>query len=146
MADAPHLTVRALRAVGVELPTTYVLGTSRGAIAKVPLLLIDLETEEDVTGRAWLFCYLPAVVPAIAKILEEVERVVKGDRVAPLDLWSKLSQRFALIGVQGIVRMAMAGSTWPPGMRWHSPPACRSRPSWAARRGGSRLTIPAASG
>jgi mandelate racemase len=35
--------------------------------------------------------------------------VVKGDRVAPVDLWAKLSKRFTLIGVQGIVRMAMAG-------------------------------------
>src|SRR5712692_2246179 len=109
MASAPQLTVRAIRAVGVEVPTTYVLGTSRGAISKVPLLLIDLDTEEGVTGRAWLFCYLPAVVPAIAKILEEIERVLKGDRVAPVDLWGKLAQSFALIGVQGIVRMAMAG-------------------------------------
>ena len=30
-------------------------------------------------------------------------------RVAPLDLWAKLAKRFTLIGVQGIVRMAMAG-------------------------------------
>ena len=34
---------------------------------------------------------------------------MKGEPVAPLDLWGKLAQRFALIGVQGIVRMAMAG-------------------------------------
>src|SRR4029079_5569708 len=33
----------------------------------------------------------------------------KGQRVAPADLWSKLNERFALIGVQGIVRMAMSG-------------------------------------
>jgi mandelate racemase len=46
---------------------------------------------------------------AIAKILEEVERVVKGAPVAPAELWEKLAARFALIGVQGIVRMAMAG-------------------------------------
>ena len=36
-------------------------------------------------------------------------RVVKGERVAPADLWSRLTERFALIGVQGIVRMAMSG-------------------------------------
>src|SRR5262249_22123460 len=42
-------------------------------------------------------------------ILEEVERVVEGERVAPVDLWSRLAERFALIGVQGIVRMAMSG-------------------------------------
>jgi mandelate racemase len=48
-------------------------------------------------------------MPAIASILQEVERVVKGERVAPVELWRKLAERFALIGVQGIVRMAMAG-------------------------------------
>jgi len=88
---------------------TYALGTSRGVITKAPLLLIDLETEEGITGRSYLWCYFPAAMPAIAKILEEVARVVEGERVAPADLWSKLAERFALIGVQGLVRMAMAG-------------------------------------
>ena len=88
---------------------TYTLGTSRGVITKAPLLLIDLDTEEGVTGRSYLWCYFPAAVPAIAKILEEVARVVKGKRLAPADLWGKLAERFALIGVQGLVRMAMAG-------------------------------------
>jgi len=106
---APLLTIRAIRSIGVEVPMTYALGTSRGVITKAPLLLIDLETEEGVTGHSYLWCYFPAAMPAIAKILEEVARVVEGERLAPADLWSKLAERFALIGVQGIVRMAMAG-------------------------------------
>ena len=106
---APLLTIRAIRSIGVEVPMTYALGTSRGVITKAPLLLIDLETEEGVTGRSYLWCYFPAAMPAIAKILEEVARVVEGEPLAPADLWSKLAERFALIGVQGIVRMAMAG-------------------------------------
>src|SRR5215468_6834257 len=105
----PRLTIRAIRSIGVEVPMTYTLGTSRGVITKAPLLLIDLETEEGVTGRSYLWCYFPAAMPAVASILAEVERVVKGARVAPVELWSKLAERFALIGVQGIVRMAMAG-------------------------------------
>ena len=108
-ASPPLLTIRAIRSVGVEVPMTYALGTSRGTITKAPLLLIDLETEEGVTGRSYLWCYFPAAMPAIAKILEEIERVVRRERVSPLDLWSKLAERFALIGVQGIVRMAMSG-------------------------------------
>jgi mandelate racemase len=107
--QAPLLTIRAIRSIGVEVPMTYALGTSRGVITKAPLLLIDLETEEGVTGHSYLWCYFPAAMPAIAKILEEVARVVEGERLAPADLWSKLAERFALIGVQGIVRMAMAG-------------------------------------
>ena len=66
-------------------------------------------TEEGVTGRSYLFCYLRAAAPAIVSLLGEIERLVKGERVAPAELWTKLSGRFTLIGVQGIVRMAMAG-------------------------------------
>jgi len=85
------------------------LGTSAGTIRSAPLLLLDVQTEEGVTGRAYLFCYLPAAAPAIAAILGEVERTVKGEPIAPADLWEKLSLRFRLIGVQGIVRMALSG-------------------------------------
>src|SRR3954471_229756 len=108
-SSLPRLTVRNLRAVAVEVPMTYALGTSRGAITKAPLLLIDVETDEGVTGRSYLFCYVRDAAVGIAGMLHEVLRVTQGDCVAPVDLWSKLSRRFALIGVQGMVRMAMAG-------------------------------------
>ncbi len=108
-AKTPRLTIRDIRAVGVELPMTYPLGTSRSVLSKAPLLLIDLETEEGITGRAYLWCYLREALPAVANILKAVLEATKGERLAPSDLWEKLSKRFALIGVQGIVRMAMAG-------------------------------------
>jgi len=105
----PRLTVRRIRATGVEVPLKLPLGTSAGTLRSAASLLIDLETEEGVTGHSYLFCYLPAAAPAIAAMLGEVERSVKGDRVVPADLWAKLARRFKLIGVQGIVRMAMSG-------------------------------------
>ena len=108
-AANPILTMRALRARPVLVPLNFVLGTSQDALRQVPLLLVDLETEEGITGRSWLFCYVPAVGPAIASLLGEIERVTKGARLDPAALWDKLNRRFTLIGVQGIVRMAMAG-------------------------------------
>ena len=63
----PDLTVRAIRATPVEVPLNFVLGTSQGAFRQAPLLLIDLETEEGITGRAYLFCYLRAAAPAIVE-------------------------------------------------------------------------------
>jgi mandelate racemase len=107
--EVPVLTIRAIKAVGVEVPMTYVLGTSRGRITKAPLTLIDVETDEGVTGKAYLWSYFRQVMPAIASILAAMAETTKGQRVAPADLWEQLSERFALIGVQGIVRMAMAG-------------------------------------
>jgi mandelate racemase len=106
---APRLTIRSIRAVGVEVPMSFPLGTSAATLRSAPLLLIDLETEEGITGHAYLFCYVPAAAAAIAALLGEVLSTVKGEPVAPVDLWTKLARRFTLIGVQGIVRMAMAG-------------------------------------
>ena len=106
---APALTVRALRSVAVEVPMRHVLGTSQAAMRAAPLLLIDVETEEGVTGRSYLFCYVPAAAGAIATLLAEIERQVKGQSIVPSDLWARLAKRFTLIGVQGVVRMAMAG-------------------------------------
>jgi mandelate racemase len=108
-AALPPLTVRGFSAVGVEVPMTFALGTSRGRIVKAPLLLIDVETAEGVTGRAYLWSYFPRAMVAIASLLQEVEERTKGKPVVPAELWDSLAERFALIGVQGIVRMAMAG-------------------------------------
>ena len=105
----PPLTVRGIWATAVEVPARFILGTSRGAFRQVPLLLIDLETEEGITGRSYLFCYLRAAAPAIISLIDDVEEVIKGDKVDPAALWAKLASRYALIGVQGIVLMALAG-------------------------------------
>lgn len=105
----PRLTVRNLRAIPVQVPLNFVLGTSQGAVRDAPLVLIDLKTEEGVTGRAWLFAYLPAAAQAIVHLLGEIERLTQGAAVDPAAIWTKLTRRFTLIGVQGIVRMALAG-------------------------------------
>jgi mandelate racemase len=105
----PLLTIRAVRSIAVEVPMTFALGTSQARITRAPLLLIDLETAEGITGRAYLFCYLRAAVPAMAAMLGEIGHMVEGERVVPAQLWDRLAQRFMLIGVQGVVRMAMAG-------------------------------------
>src|SRR2546423_12646403 len=104
----PPLTVRAIHSVAVEVPITYALGTSRGVISKAPLLLIDLQTEEGVTGRSYLWCYFPAAMAAVAKMLDEVARTVTGERLAPAHLSGKVCRPFPLIGLQGLVRLAVA--------------------------------------
>src|SRR6185312_7143826 len=105
----PPLTVRAVSGTPVDVPLNFVLGTSADAIRAAPLLLIDLETEQGVTGRAYLFCYVPSAAPALKHVIDEMLAAIKGDPVAPVDIATKLSRRYTLIGVQGIVRMAMAG-------------------------------------
>jgi mandelate racemase len=86
----------------------FALGTSAATVREAPLLLIDLDTEEGVTGRSYLFCYRPSGAVAIAAVLHDAVALIAGERVAPLHNAAKLERRFALIGVTGVVRMALS--------------------------------------
>jgi mandelate racemase len=110
-APAPPsgLTIRAFRATPVLVPMRRPLGTSAMTVTHAPLLLLDLETEEGVTGRAYLFCYLRGAAPAMAAMVAEVEAVVRGEKLVPLALARRLARHFTLLGLQGVARMAAAG-------------------------------------
>jgi mandelate racemase len=110
------------------VPLNFVLGTSQAIIRQVPLLLIDVETEEGITGRSYLFCYMSAVASAIVSLFAEIETQTKGVRATPAALWEKLIRRFTLIGVQGVVRMAIAGfdtAIWDAAALAAKQPLCR---------------------
>ena len=104
----PPLTIREVKTSAVEVPMTYPLGTSAATVHRAPLLLIDLETEDGVTGRSYLFCYRPSGPRAIDALLRDAVSLVKGESVAPLEIRAKLERRFALIGVSSVVRMALS--------------------------------------
>lgn len=104
----PRLTFRSLRARAVSVPMTFVLGTSAASVRTAPLMLVDLQTQEGIIGRAYQFCYVPAAARALPALLEDIQDAVNGEAVAPLDLWSRLARRYKLLGVEGIVRMGMS--------------------------------------
>ena len=89
-ADLPVLTVRAISAVGVEVPMTYVLGTSRGAHHQ-GAAAADRPRDRGGRHRPRLpvVAICPRAMPAIASILQEVEERAKGERVAPAELWAQ---------------------------------------------------------
>jgi mandelate racemase len=109
MTPLPRLTIRSLRTVTVSVPMKLPLGTSAATVRSAPLLLIDLETEEGITGRTYLFCYMPLGAQLIARALHELLVLIKGDAVDPVEISAKLLRQFRLIGAQGVIWMAMAG-------------------------------------
>jgi len=86
----------------------YVLGTSAATVRAAPLLLVDVETEQGVTGRTYIFCYRKSGARAIAGVLQEAAELVAGAPVDPAALGALLERRYALIGVTGVVRMALS--------------------------------------
>jgi mandelate racemase len=109
MAAIPRLTIRGLRVRAVDVPLALPLQTSGGSVGIAPLVLIDLLTEEGVTGCAYVFCYTPLALKPVAQLLANLEPGLKGAAVAPLDLDRRLQGQFRLLGAKGVVGMALAG-------------------------------------
>ena len=105
----PALTLRGVRTTAVEVPLRYVLGTSAATVRAAPLLLVDVETEQGIVGRAYVFCYRRSGARAIAAVLHEAAELVAGEAVAPLaDRRQARSAASRCIGVTGVVRMALS--------------------------------------
>jgi mandelate racemase len=103
------LTIRDVRVRAVAAPMKRPLATSTGAVSVAPLLLIDLLTSGGITGRAYLFGINRHALAPIAKLVEAMAEMLKGDPVAPFAIEKKLRARHTLLGVHNIVLFAMSG-------------------------------------
>src|SRR5262249_33104108 len=101
--SVPPLTLRGVETFAVELPMTYPLGTSAATVRRAPLLLVNLTTEEGITGRTYLFCYRPSIPAAVDAVLRDAVSLVAGERATPIEISTQLNRRFALVGVSSIV-------------------------------------------
>ncbi len=104
-----ELHIRSLRLRPVLVPLRRPLVTSVVTIEKAALLLIDLETEEGITGRSYIFGYSPAGCRHVASLLRQIEDSVRGEAVAPVALFDRLRKAMTLFGHQGLTLMALSG-------------------------------------
>lgn len=109
MSASDRLTIRSLSVRPVHVPMRIPLQTSSGTIRVAPLALLDLHTSDGVIGRAYLFCYTPLVLKPVCDLLANLEPVLQGMSLAPLEVNRALHSRFRLLGSKGVVGMALAG-------------------------------------
>ena len=103
------LTIESIRTRAVAAPMQRPLATSTGALTAAALLLIDLQTDGGIVGRSYLFGIGKHNLPPIAKLVEAMAEMLKGDAVAPFDIERKLRAKYTLLGVHNIVLFAMSG-------------------------------------
>jgi mandelate racemase len=108
MPDKP-LTVAAIRARGVVVPMARPLATGAGAVTSAPLMLVDLETKEGVTGRAYIFAFYASLLAALCELTRSLGEGLEGEPLAPLALEAKLQKTLRLPGLQGLAMMALSG-------------------------------------
>jgi mandelate racemase len=104
-------TIRIKRFVArpVIVPMNLPLQTSTGAVAKAPLVLIDCETDQGVRGHAYLFSITPAALKPLTSMVAEMADMLTGDELLPFEIERKLAQRFTLLGLAGLQRLAQSG-------------------------------------
>jgi mandelate racemase len=122
------LKIRSIKVRAVVAPIKRPLTTSIGVVSSAALLLVDLETDGGVTGRTYLFAVGKHNLAPIAKLVEAMAEMVKGDELAPLDIERKLRQKYALLGVHNIVLFAIAGidaAAWDAYAQAHGQPLVR---------------------
>ena len=105
---AKGLGIESVTVRAVAVPMKRPLHTSSGAVSVAPLVLVDLRTRGGITGRAYLFAIARHGLAPIAKLVEAMGEMVKGEPCAPLEIERKLRARYTLLGVHNIVLFAMA--------------------------------------
>lgn len=103
------LTIKNIRARAVMAPMKRPPASASGSIPGAALVLIDIETGEGVTGRAYVFTFLESMLKPTVEVIEALGAMIKGDPLAPLEIEAKLRKRFAIQDSHGIVGQAIAG-------------------------------------
>jgi mandelate racemase len=96
-----HLTLRSLSGTAVTLPMKRPLGTSAQTIDTASLLLVDLLTDEGITGRAYAFCYMPSIARSLVPIVAGLSGALAGQPLIPLDLTNQITRHLKLPGSWG---------------------------------------------
>ena len=128
MSTAKLPTIQEIRVRAVRVPMPEPHRTASGMITESPLVLIDAITDSGAAGHAIVFTFTAAALEPAARLIANLEPLVKGEPLAPCDLGGRLAARFRLLGTQGLVGMALAGidmALWDALARVHSVPLAR---------------------
>ena len=101
--------IRSVRARSVIAPISRPVKNAFGVIEAAPLVLIDVTTDQGITGRSYIFAYAKLTLVPLVHLIEELGRDLTGKAIAPFDLMSVMDAKFRLLGWQGLVGMAVSG-------------------------------------
>ena len=103
------LTLKRVTARPVLLTLARPVVARIATITDWPLILIDLETEEGVTGRAYLEPYVPKAMRYLVPALHDLGEMLKGRRVAPVEFYDAGRKSLHFVGYEGLSMIAVAG-------------------------------------
>jgi mandelate racemase len=102
-------TIRSVTVRAVTTPLKRPLKNAFGVFLSAPLVLIDVVTDQGVTGCAYIFAYAEMTQKPLVHLIEAIGRDLGGKAIAPFDLMAAMDAKFRLLGWQGLVGMAVSG-------------------------------------
>ncbi len=103
------LTLKGLRARAVVLKLERPIVARIATITDWPLILIDLDTEEGITGRSYLEPYAVKAMRYLIPALEDLAELLKGRPLAPFDLFDAARKSLHFVGYEGLSMIAVSG-------------------------------------
>jgi mandelate racemase len=103
------LTLRSIRARAVLLKLKRPIVARVATIPNWSIILIDLLTEEGVVGRSYLEPYTPKAMRYLIPALHDFGDLLKGRRVAPVELHELARKSLHFVGYQGLAVIAVSG-------------------------------------
>ena len=105
----PKLTLKSLNARPLMLPLKRPVVARIATIESWPVILIDLETEEGVCGRAYLEPYIPKSMNYLVPALHDMGEMLKGQQVAPVEFFQAAQNSLHFVGYEGLSMIAASG-------------------------------------
>jgi len=103
------LTFKSITARAVVLELRRPVVARIATITDWPLILIDLHTEEGVVGRSYLEPYAVTTMKYLIPALHDFGEMLKGRKVAPLELYEAARRSLHFVGYQGLSMIAVSG-------------------------------------
>jgi mandelate racemase len=101
--------IRSVTARAVVAPISRPVKNAFGIIEAAPLVLVDVVTDQGVTGRSYIFAYTRLTLAPLVHLIGEIGSELIGKPIAPFDQMAQMDAKFRLLGWQGLVGMAVSG-------------------------------------
>ncbi|HUN50512.1 MAG TPA: enolase C-terminal domain-like protein [Candidatus Sulfotelmatobacter sp.] len=106
---AAALTFKSIRARPLVVKLKRPVVARIATFADWPLILIDLQTEEGIVGRAYLEPYTIKAMRYLVPALQDFGEMLRGQPVAPVVLQALASRSLHFVGYAGLSMIAVSG-------------------------------------
>ncbi len=108
-ASGVNVRITEVRARPASIPFPTPLKTSRFDIPAVDTLLVDVRTDQGISGLSWVFAFGQEQLKVLKAMVDDVAGLVRGEDALLMErLWQKIWRSFDRIGIAGVSIIGMS--------------------------------------